>query len=657
MAFPPNSSGSSGGAYGTRGVSGDKGSTGLALDNMIRNQLKVSDPRNPKQVADALLNYYQDLPQAASIAQEAQGLPFLLAAQQAPLLAPQSATSSDREFSIATNDVERALNDLSTSALTNDIIPEMQGWASTIRAAIADGSAAARQGLDPRMRDRVMGIRRQLGEYARLARFVGSLYPGMTQNFRRLGQALDEVAAVLLVMLGEALASIGFASGYFLLQVPFTELQARRDAVIYALRNFMGGAQQAYGPDDWPRGINAYRELFNRLEQQGQGDLRVLLTENEVAHIMDELISRAQNGSAEGLRALGVTAQLDIERFRRLAIVAPGARGSQNSPPLAAFLEALLLFADAFTPAGGLRLLRIARPPILFYGLYNAGLSGIDNDLLGIIALRGQLATLVDTLFLGSGTATLISQVLFDMLIAALDRIIDLLAMGVDGTDDVEIKQARALAYWLVIRAILSVLQPGIAAWRIDAAGNWSQPPNPTSMQIFAEGIPISFGNPLPPLAGNPPPQDLIASQFDDPNSLDPLRDSTPLRQEAQRMGGFNPPGFSAIARQFVDLFPTTIPLNAPHLRSRLTEELLIQKSLEKRWRELVRSVAPEAGRQQPVFNWLRLVIMQAISVLNDPTISGHRHTITWDQDEIIEGRFPAQFEQSLALIAHGRRP
>jgi hypothetical protein len=147
----------------------------------------------------------------------------------------------------------------------------------------------------------------------------------LTQNFRRLGQALDEMSAVLLVMLGESLASVGFASGYYLLQVPLAELQQRRDAVIFALRNFMGGAQQAYGPDDWPRGIEAYRRLYNWLEAQGQGDLRSLLIENEIAQTMDALISRAQNGTAEGLRALGVTAQLDIERFRRMAIVAPGA--------------------------------------------------------------------------------------------------------------------------------------------------------------------------------------------------------------------------------------------------------------------------------------------------------------------------------------------
>jgi hypothetical protein len=59
---------------------------------------------------------------------------------------------------------------------------------------------------------------------------------------------------------------------------------------------------------------------------------------------MDALITGAQNGTAEGLRALGVTAQLDIGRFRRLVIVAPGAMALENghfdrSPPLEAYMD------------------------------------------------------------------------------------------------------------------------------------------------------------------------------------------------------------------------------------------------------------------------------------------------------------------------------
>ena len=200
--FAPNGFAHGGRAHanGTRGPN-SASSINLALDNMIRSQLKVSDPRNPKEIAQALLSYYKDLPQAAAITEEAQGLP-LLQAPIGPALPPARPTSSDAEFNIAQGDVEKALVDLSTNPLTADITPEMQGWGQSIRDAVEEINVAARQGLDPSQRDKVIATRRQLGEYARMARFVGTLAPGMQQNFRRLGQGLDEVAAVSLVMLG-----------------------------------------------------------------------------------------------------------------------------------------------------------------------------------------------------------------------------------------------------------------------------------------------------------------------------------------------------------------------------------------------------------------------------------------------------------------------
>jgi hypothetical protein len=175
--FAPNGFAHGGSGVGPANASRGPSSTStasLALDNLIRSQLKVSDPRDPKQIAEALLNYYRDLPQAVSVRQEAQGLPFLQA-PAVPALPPPQPTSSDAEFRIADGDVEKALTDLSTNPLTNDITPEMHGWAGSIRGAVAQGYTAARQGLDPSQRDMVIAIRRQLGEYARMARFVGTL--------------------------------------------------------------------------------------------------------------------------------------------------------------------------------------------------------------------------------------------------------------------------------------------------------------------------------------------------------------------------------------------------------------------------------------------------------------------------------------------------
>jgi hypothetical protein len=625
--------------------SGAAGNVGLAIDNMLRNQLRISNPRDPKQIAQGLAAYYQDLPQTAAISQEAAGLPF----QQIhtlPMALPRQPSSSDTEFNIANGDVERALQDLGSNPLTNDITPEMGGWSDSIRVAVAEGKTAAQSGLDPTNRDKVIAMRRQLGEYARLARFVGSLSPDITQNFRRLGRGLDEVSAVLLVMLGESLASVGFATGYYLLQVPLPELQQRRDAVIFALRNFAGGAQQAYGPDDWPRGIDAYRRVYQWLEAQGQGDLRSLLLENEVARTMDALITRAQNGTADGLRALGVTAQIDIERFRRMAIVAPGALADEEgrrdrSPPLEAYLQALDLFAETFRPAGGLRLLRIARPPILYYGLYKTSQLEHDNALFELVAARGTLATIFDGLFPSNAARGVQPQVLLDMLLLELDRGIDLLALSSDESERGPTSW-RAYALWAIIRVILNVL-----------TGQYLPTP------------------PLPPnwwtMSGQPSGGAATAQQLAGPIANYAYSQSGPVTPHQQRIAAdlpliysdfinatANVPGFSRTFQNYQAIPLTAVP-NKPQgetMRS-IVEELQVQLTLEQRWENLVSTLAIEAGDQASVFELLRLVIRQAgYDVLNGVGVTGAAHLPTRYVPPL-----PPQFEQSLAYLVRTTTP
>jgi len=350
------------------------------------------------------------------------------------------------------DDVERDLRELTTNSLLKDIMPELEGWGTAVRSAIKEGTSAARFALDPRQRDKAFAIRRQLGDYARMARLVGSLTPTMSLTYRKFAQSLDEVAAVLLVLMGEALANMGFSGRQCLLQVPYTELQVRRNAVIYALRNLIGATQEAYGPNDWPRGLDAYRRLFERLELQGQGDLRALLLEVELARSMDELIQRADHGRAQGLRALGATVQLDLERFRRLVIIGQPI----EEPALIAFLEALQLFTDAFNPSGGFRLLNIARPPILFYGLYGlSSLGSAANRLVALIQQRGLLADRLDCFMeCGCSQDVVRCQVLLDKILYDVDRAIDLYALG---TLDDGIPERRAGAYGYLIQAFLAL--------------------------------------------------------------------------------------------------------------------------------------------------------------------------------------------------------
>lgn len=432
----------------------------LELDNLIRRELKVGDPNDAKQVAEALMERYQSDARARAISQESKGLPFLQSPSSAPMLR-EAVTATTLDMEQAINDVNMDLRELTTNNLLKDVVPELQGWSDAIRSAIQEAKSSAQFALDTRQRDKTFAIRRQLGDYARMARLVGALTPAVSYNYRNLAQSLDEVSSVLLVAMGEALANVGFAGGQYLLQTPYTELQVRRDSVIYALRNLVGSTQQAYGPSDWPRGIDAYRRLYDVLENQGQGDLRSLLVENELARIMDELIRRAAQGTSDGLRALGSTAQIDLQRFSRLIAIAHR-MVRPESPPLTSLLEALQMFVDAFKPAGGFRLLRIARPPILFYGLYgNTGEEKADQRLLQLLIRRGILASQLDCLMrCDCGETTVLCQIALDKVLYDIDRAIDLYAAG---NSELGAPEKRAAAYSYMVDAVQSFPVPALS--------------------------------------------------------------------------------------------------------------------------------------------------------------------------------------------------
>ena len=200
----------SGGASSSGMTPPDGSAQRLAIDNIIRRELRVGDANDPMQVAQALLARYKDTPRAQAISQEAKGLPFLQSAAM-PFMVPQAPTSSDAELQQAKDDVDRDLHELTTNSLLKDVTPEIQGWAQAVRSAIQEGTTAARFALDPRQRDKAFAIRRQLGDYARMVRLVGALTPTLNSSYRAFAQSLDEVASVLLVLMGEALANVGFA--------------------------------------------------------------------------------------------------------------------------------------------------------------------------------------------------------------------------------------------------------------------------------------------------------------------------------------------------------------------------------------------------------------------------------------------------------------
>ena len=604
-------------------------SSRMALDNLLRRELKVSDPNDAKQIAEALLNRYKNNPRALAINKEAEGVPFLLASGT-PMPLQQAPTSSDAEMKQAIDDVERDLRELTTNSILKDVTPELEGWAMAVRSAIQEGVNSARFALDPRQRDKTFGIRRTLGDYARLARLVGALTPTMSLIYRKFAQSLDEVASVLLVMMGEALANVGFSGGKYLLQAPYSELQVRRDTVIYSLRNLVGATQEAYGPNEWPRGLEAYREIFLALEQQGQGDLRVLLVENELSRIMDALIQRAGQGSVEGLRQLGATAQLDLERLHRLVTV--GTNAVSPSPPLTAFLQALSLFVEAFKPSGGFRLLRLARPPILFYGLYGMSVLGkAEERMLNLVLKRNLLADKLDCYMqCGCTPDQVICQIKLDKVLYDLDRAIDLYAVGKDDEGKGE-PEYRAVAYSYIVDVVLfpDSAHPNIL-------GCLQKKATPNVPQRYSGGDAIDTN---------------LKHFFDQVVSLLPTQENAPNRLNQDILD------YLLEVRQLLlatvhDLAPEQYkkPLNTLEIYNAeatkiplVNQELDIQKLMEEQWENLVKTMAPSCIQ----FNTKELTDM----------IDKAKNRTTNKPQELKTVALPPNYEESLRDIADKMPP
>lgn len=473
----------------------------VAVDNLLRKTLRVSDPRDPDQIANALLNFYPE--EADRDRRERAGLPYSSVPDYVPVA--QNTGPSSVELAQAQDDLERDLQTLSTSSPLKDIRVEMIGWGRSIRQIANDGLAAARLALDSVNHDRAMAARRQLGEYSRLARYVGTLTDGSAVLFRRFAQSCDVLAALILVAIGEGLASSGITRSTSIVRSAAGELQARRNAVIMALRSLAGSVESSLGQEDWPRGIEAYRNLVRQLEAGGQADLRALLEEGALSQAMDDLVDLSTGASIEGLRELSTASAMLVHRFQRLIqfgqsiqvpIKVPITAGSPESPPLATFVSSLQLFVDAFVSQGSSRLLYVARPPIIVYGLYGVG--GPDTGaahLIGLTMARGLLLEQVDC-FAGCGCDddNIKGQVLLDYVLFLVDRAIDLYAVGTDSRGRGE-QEKRATAVGLAIYEVLVLTDkanmPPVLSFEIN--GKLRE-----VLENIVEGLLGPFGGPHP---------------------------------------------------------------------------------------------------------------------------------------------------------------
>src|SRR5262245_15887946 len=115
----------------TRTITADRSPATAAVDNLLRRALRIQDPNNVDQVVQGLLARYPD--DAAKIKREQMGVPFSVMAAQPVAVGP--ARAGRPEATTATDTLERALTELTTSPELADVAPEMRGWATTIRRA------------------------------------------------------------------------------------------------------------------------------------------------------------------------------------------------------------------------------------------------------------------------------------------------------------------------------------------------------------------------------------------------------------------------------------------------------------------------------------------------------------------------------------------
>jgi hypothetical protein len=435
----------------------------VEFDNLLRRRLRVSDPTDALQVADALGRYYPAEKQ--KIEKEAAGIPFGVAYPQSVIVRSPPERYDLKE---ALDDVERDLEALTRSPLLEDVRPELRGWAASIRAAISGGQGAARAGLDPRERERVFAHRRSLADFARLARYVGALTPDASDMYRDLATDVDAAAASLMVVLGDTMAEGGITGSRVLPQYPPGDLQARRDAVVLALRALIG-TTDAPPVDGWPRGILAHRQVSVLLHAGAASDLRELLTEVGLVRALDTLIDSANASNIESMRGRASSAGLVLDGLRRLILVCQGAV-FPDSPNLEAFRVALQQFIDPFEPvnaASGYRIPHIARPALL--AGRRGGPQGLDVGTTRLLGLTGMRQSLAENAgyFLQydySDDFRVLLQVTVDACLQGLDRSIDLYALGTDinGNGGAEWR-AAAFGYLAFATANLVLLRFGDA--------------------------------------------------------------------------------------------------------------------------------------------------------------------------------------------------
>jgi hypothetical protein len=353
------------------------------------------------------------------------------------------------------------------------------------------------------------------------------------------------------------------------------------------------------------------------------------MNENELARTMDELIQLAGGNTPSGLRAIGATAWGPLARLHRfvqttIRQVAPA------SPELATLHESLQLFIDGFVPAGGFRLLRVARPSVLNYGLYGPSrITAAELRLIDLVNRRGALARELDCLTdCACDDQTVLAQIVLDKLLYDVDRAIDYYCVG---DADLGLPEVRASAYSHLIDAVVSPF-----AWP------WNRPPNVPQPPFIAQ-IPAAVTAELTAIRG------LLR-----PLGAAPGWDTTTAVYNADLNGNLAWLGGASTTLRFAQV---------------VHDELCLQRDTDQQWRALIEQMTTGCVPADWIFRdaadaaegVLPLVVDRALNVIEAATagaVDAQGHSLQVGgvcvQAETI---VPPHFEQSLEDIVANTAP
>lgn len=419
-----------------------------SVDELLRRTLRIGDPNNPAELADALRRHYSA--QAARLDQESLGLPVSPGATLDLMIraeAPQSGASPiERESERVRCALETDLDYLINHAANREWRPELQGWRSSILREFADATAAAGFSQDPAQRDRAMLGVRKLAEYARMSRLLSVLHYELRREYRRSATTLDESSSTLRIRIGQSLYSAGLSEGGLLLNVPLMDLRNRSTALIESLRALTEGTSTPQvGIEDRGNRFVAYREVLKAIDDQGAAELRVYLRESSLQQHLDSILdgvgSASTQISAEGLRNLASTLPAEISRIQRLyelvgGVVARFAKDWQSMAELSRFHQALGLFIHALISLrAGERLVDLAVPLAMNTRQVRQGDEGRER-LRKLVAWRAEFARQADTHQVSheNTLANRMLQAQIDRALFDFDRAIDLYALGSGST-------------------------------------------------------------------------------------------------------------------------------------------------------------------------------------------------------------------------------